>query len=26
VELNGGDGDYLAEVNRRFEKILSGQA
>jgi hexulose-6-phosphate isomerase len=24
VELSGGDGDYLKEVNRRFEKILSG--
>jgi L-ribulose-5-phosphate 3-epimerase len=26
VELSGGDGEYLKEVNRRFEKILSGQA
>lgn len=26
VELNGGDGAYLKEVNARFEKILSGQA
>jgi L-ribulose-5-phosphate 3-epimerase len=24
VELNGGDGDYLKEVNRRFDKILNG--
>jgi L-ribulose-5-phosphate 3-epimerase len=24
VELSGGDGDYLKEVNKRFEKILSG--
>ncbi len=24
VELRGGDGDYLKEVNRRFEKILQG--
>lgn len=24
VELRGGDGDYLKEVNKRFEKILSG--
>jgi hexulose-6-phosphate isomerase len=24
VELSGGDGEYLKEVNRRFEKILSG--
>jgi hexulose-6-phosphate isomerase len=24
VELPGGDGDYLKEVNRRFEQILSG--
>ena len=24
VELNGGDGAYLKEVNTRFEKILSG--
>jgi len=24
VELNGGDGNYLKEVNRRFEKILTG--
>jgi hexulose-6-phosphate isomerase len=24
VELNGGDGDYLKEVNKRFEKILNG--
>jgi hexulose-6-phosphate isomerase len=24
VELSGGDGDYLKEVNRRFESILSG--
>jgi L-ribulose-5-phosphate 3-epimerase len=24
VELSGGDGDYLKEVNRRFEKILAG--
>ena len=24
VELSGGDGDYLKEVNRRFERILSG--
>ena len=24
VELPGGDGEYLKEVNRRFEKILSG--
>ncbi len=24
VELSGGDGDYLKEVNRRFEKILVG--
>ncbi|HUB33967.1 MAG TPA: sugar phosphate isomerase/epimerase family protein [Bryobacteraceae bacterium] len=26
VELSGGDGPYLKEVNRRFEKILSGEA
>jgi L-ribulose-5-phosphate 3-epimerase len=26
VELSGGDGDYLKEVNRRFEKILAGEA
>jgi hexulose-6-phosphate isomerase len=26
VELSGGDGDYLKEVNRRFEKILTGEA
>ncbi len=25
VELAGGDGDYLREVNRRFEQILSGE-
>ena len=25
VELSGGDGDYLKEVNRRFEQILSGE-
>jgi hexulose-6-phosphate isomerase len=25
VELSGGDGAYLAEVNKRFEKILSGE-
>lgn len=25
VELAGGDGDYLKEVNRRFEQILSGE-
>ena len=24
VELNGGNGDYLKEVNRRFDKILEG--
>lgn len=24
VELSSGDGEYLKEVNRRFEKILSG--
>ena len=24
VELSGGDADYLAEVNRRFDKILQG--
>jgi hexulose-6-phosphate isomerase len=24
VELAGGDGDYLKDVNRRFEQILSG--
>ena len=24
VELGGGGADYLKEVNRRFEKILSG--
>jgi hexulose-6-phosphate isomerase len=24
VELNGGDGEYLKEVNRRFDKILNG--
>jgi hexulose-6-phosphate isomerase len=24
VELSGGDAEYLKEVNRRFEKILSG--
>ena len=24
VELSGGDGEYLKEVNRRFERILSG--
>lgn len=24
VELNGGNGDYLKEVNRRFERILEG--
>ncbi len=26
VELAGGDGEYLREVNRRFERILSGTA
>jgi hexulose-6-phosphate isomerase len=26
VELAGGGADYLKEVNRRFEKILSGEA
>jgi L-ribulose-5-phosphate 3-epimerase len=26
VELSGGNGEYLKEVNRRFEKILSGDA
>jgi hexulose-6-phosphate isomerase len=26
VELSGGDGDYLKEVNRRFEKVLNGEA
>jgi hexulose-6-phosphate isomerase len=26
VELSGGDGEYLKEVNRRFEKILNGEA
>ena len=26
VELPGGDGEYLKEVNRRFERILSGTA
>lgn len=25
VELSGGDGDYLKDVNRRFEQILSGE-
>jgi sugar phosphate isomerase/epimerase len=25
VELAGGDGDYLKDVNRRFEQILSGE-
>jgi L-ribulose-5-phosphate 3-epimerase len=25
VELAGGDGDYLKEVNRRFEQILGGE-
>jgi len=25
VELPGGDGDYLKEVNRRFEQILNGE-
>ena len=25
VELAGGDGDYLKEVNRRFEQILRGE-
>ena len=25
VELAGGDGTYLKEVNRRFEQILSGE-
>lgn len=25
VELNGGEGSYLADVNRRFEAILRGQ-
>jgi L-ribulose-5-phosphate 3-epimerase len=25
VELSGGDADYLKEVNRRFEQILSGE-
>ena len=25
VELSGGDGEYLKEVSRRLEKILSGQ-
>ena len=25
VELPGGDADYLKEVNRRFEQILSGE-
>jgi L-ribulose-5-phosphate 3-epimerase len=25
VELAGGDGEYLKEVNRRFEQILSGE-
>jgi len=25
VELSGGDGEYLKEVNRRFEQILSGE-
>jgi len=24
VELSGGDGEYLKEVNRRFERILNG--
>ena len=24
VELNGGNTDYLKDVNQRFEKILSG--
>lgn len=24
VELNGGDGEYLKEVNRRFDRILNG--
>jgi L-ribulose-5-phosphate 3-epimerase len=24
VEINGGDSDYLKEVNRRFDKILNG--
>jgi L-ribulose-5-phosphate 3-epimerase len=26
VEINGGDSDYLKEVNRRFDKILNGEA
>ncbi len=26
VELSGGDGEYLKEVNKRFEKILAGEA
>ncbi len=26
VELPGGDGEYLKEVNKRFEKILGGEA
>jgi hexulose-6-phosphate isomerase len=25
VELSGGDGAYLKEVNRRFETILAGE-
>jgi L-ribulose-5-phosphate 3-epimerase len=25
VEINGGDADYLKEVNRRFDKILNGE-
>ena len=25
VELNGGDGTYLKDVNRRFDKILNGE-
>jgi hexulose-6-phosphate isomerase len=24
VELSGGNGDYLKEVNRRFDRILNG--
>ena len=24
VELSGGDGEYLKEVNRRFDRILNG--
>ncbi len=26
VELAGGDGEYLKEVNKRFEKLLGGEA